>query len=147
MRGSFFAGLALAVAVIASSGCHVHEPRSSGPPPHAPAHGYRAKAHAWVYYPDCDLYYCEHHRNYWTVDAGGVWTTVEVLPPSFVVGFSVTLDLDTPEPWRFHADHRRAYPPGQAKKATGGGGPPPHANDGPKGPPPGRGGGPKPKGK
>ncbi len=135
------AGL-LAAGAAGAAGCFVHDRPGSGPPPHAPAHGHRAAAHVWVYYPDSAVYFCDPHRHYWTVDAGGTWMAVEALPPTLVLGAAVRLDLDAAEPWRFHGDHRRVYPPGHAKKAAAG--PAPAKDAGPKGSPPGR-GGPKPK--
>jgi hypothetical protein len=88
------------------------EPGRQGPPPWAPAHGYRAK-HRYRYYPDSEVYY-----DY----GGGRWRVSVSLPRGIRLeaGEYVTLEMDTEKPYRHHGEVRRHYPPGQLKKKTKG---------------------------
>ena len=87
----------------------------SGPPPHAPAHGYRQK-YRYYYYPEVSVYFDLDRRLYFYLDRG--WRTAARLPREFRVGLygPVTLELDLAEPYRRYDEHHRAYPPGQRKK-------------------------------
>ncbi|MGD9382490.1 MAG: hypothetical protein PVH55_00415, partial [Desulfobacterales bacterium] len=50
------------------SGCgHHHEVKKGGPPPHAPAHGYRAK-YKYRYYPACSVYYDDYRKLYFYLE-------------------------------------------------------------------------------
>lgn len=93
----------------------VHQPPShSGPPPHAPAHGYRAKHH-YRYYPDAYVYYDTARHRYFYNDKGG-WRMSVSLPGFIRLGSSyVTLELDTDKPYRYYHEHKAKYPPGKMK--------------------------------
>lgn len=87
-----------------------------GPPPWAPAHGYRAK-HRYRYYPGAQVYYAENRGVYFYY-RDGEWRVSASLPGNLRVGLgdSVTLEMDADKPYTYHRDVVRRYPPGQAKK-------------------------------
>ncbi len=90
--------------------------KKSGPPAHAPAHGYRAK-HQYRYYPECSIYQDTERGLYFYFEAGD-WKVGVNLPDYFLMelGGSVSLELDTDRPYIYHADHVKEYPPGQLEK-------------------------------
>ncbi len=92
-------------------------PPESGPPPWAPAHGYRAKHH-YYYYPASYVYYDVGTRMYFYHD-GGQWQVSVSLPAGLHVQAEdyVALDMDRDKPYTYHSDVAKRYPPGQAKKA------------------------------
>jgi hypothetical protein len=103
-------------------------PPSAGPPPWAPAHGYRAK-HKYRYYRDAQVYF-DTGRSLYFYLSGGTWRSSVRLPSHIsIAGSYVELDMDTDTPYKFHKDVKGHYPPGQMKK-KGKQGPP-----GPPGPP------------
>src|SRR5689334_9657495 len=55
----------------------------------------------YVYYPEAEVYFVPETKVYFWFEAG-VWRSAPKPPPSFVLGSSVTLDLDKPEPWKYH---------------------------------------------
>jgi hypothetical protein len=86
-----------------------------GPPPHAPAHGYRAK-HRYRYYPDAHVYY-DTGRGVWFWWEAGKWRVGARLPQSIHTGSDwVRIEMNTDRPYVEHDRHRQKYPPGQAKK-------------------------------
>ena len=93
----------------------VHKHKKGGPPPHAPAHGYRAK-HQYRYYPSCSVYYDTGRRLYFYLK-GDRWEVGASLPSRLRVrlGGSVSMELDTDKPYIHHAEHVKKYPPGQLK--------------------------------
>jgi hypothetical protein len=95
-------------------------PREGGPPPWAPAHGYRAK-HQYRYYPSSYVYYDTGRSMYFYYE-GGRWLASVSLPSSIHidVGDYVNLDMDTDQPYRYHSDVVKRYPPGQLKKKSKG---------------------------
>ncbi len=92
---------------------HKHE--KGGPPPHAPAHGYRAK-HQYRYYPSCSVYY-DYGRKIYFYIKGDHWEVGASLPSHLRIslGDSVNIELDTDKPYIHHAEHVKKYPPGQLK--------------------------------
>lgn len=92
-----------------------HKHREGGPPPHAPAHGYRAKYH-YSYYPNCSVYY-DHGRRIYFYIKGDHWEVGGSLPNhlQIALGDSVEIELDTDKPYIHHAEHVKKYPPGQLK--------------------------------
>ena len=94
----------------------VYEEKGSGPPPWAPAHGYRAK-HKYHYYPSSYVYFDIDRRLYFYMSAGQ-WRVSASLPADIriEVGDSVVLEMDTDTPYPYHTDVVKNYPPGQAKK-------------------------------
>lgn len=89
-----------------------------GPPPHAPAHGYRQKQryYRYYYYPEAGVYFDLDRRLYFYLDGG--WRASSSLPRNLRAGLygPVALELDLSEPYRRYDEHRRNYPPGQGKK-------------------------------
>ncbi|HSM75576.1 MAG TPA: hypothetical protein VK852_13105 [Desulfobacterales bacterium] len=81
-----------------------------GPPPHAPAHGYRAK-HSYRYYPSREVYYDTGRRIYFYIE-NGLWKSGVSLPYHLQVdlgGFqTVEIYSDTP-----YAHHEKIQNRGQ----------------------------------
>jgi len=126
-------GVALAalLALLYASGCsfgvstrhrpHGH-PHKPGPPPHAKAHGYRAR-HTYRYYPGSCVYFDVHRGVYFYLE-GGTWRTCASLPATIVIHTheAVTIELETDRPYIHFDEHKAKYPPGQAKGKGGKGG-------------------------
>jgi hypothetical protein len=91
-------------------------PPESGPPPWAPAHGYRAKHH-YYYYPDSQVYF-DAGRSLYFYFSGGGWQASVSLPSGIQIsaGEYVSLDMDVDRPYLYHSDVEKRYPPGQLKK-------------------------------
>ena len=74
-----------------------------GPPPWAPAHGWRAKHH-YVYYPDSEVYYAPDSRVWFWLD-GDDWRSGPVLPmelQGYVRVGGVSIELGDAQPWVEH---------------------------------------------
>jgi hypothetical protein len=84
--------------------------KKGGPPPHAPAHGYRAK-HQYRYYPSCNVYH-DPSRNMYFYMKGDGWAVGASLPTNLQsnLGVSVNLDMDTDKPYQHNAEHLKQYP-------------------------------------
>ena len=86
--------------------------KSAGPPPWAPAHGYRAKAR-YVYFKDYDVYY-DHERSIYIVLSGNDWEVTAKLPVvlkgvDLRRAAKVDLDYSGDDPQSLHKVHRRKY--------------------------------------
>lgn len=70
------------------------------PPPWAPAHGYRAKQHHYVYYPRHEVYYAPSSQLWFWLD-GGRWRAGAELPGRIVVAGlpAVSIVLGTERPY------------------------------------------------
>ena len=92
------------------------QPNKKAPPPHAPAHGYRAK-YKYYYYPSCSIYFDIERKLYFYL-SGENWKMTAELPSTLKVGLGdhVTLELETDKPYTNHKEHKKKYPPGQSKK-------------------------------
>ena len=90
--------------------------KKGGPPPHAPAHGYRAK-HEYRYFPTNRVYFDPHRKLYFYLKADS-WNVATSLPQSIslTVENYVTLFMDNDKPYTQYEVHSRKYPPGQMKK-------------------------------
>lgn len=90
-----------------------------GPPPWAPAHGYRAKTRH-IYFHDHNFYF-DVQKNVYIYMSGGKWQ-VGVKPPSIYAGIDlkgaakVELEINTDTPQKYNSDHIVKY------KAKGKGG-------------------------
>ena len=86
------------------------------PPPHAKAHGYRAK-YTYRYYPSVKVYYDFYRKAYFYLE-GNNWRISVSLPSIFRVqlGDHVTIEMDSDKPHIRFDEHKRKYPPGQLKK-------------------------------
>ena len=81
-----------------------------GPPPWAPAHGYRAK-HQYRYWPRAQVYF-DAGRGMYFYYSGGSWQAGARLPGGISVsGSYVNLDMDTSKPYKWHKDVIKSYPP------------------------------------
>ena len=90
--------------------------KKGGPPPHAPAHGYRAK-HQYRYYPCCSTYYDAGQGVWFYIKAGG-WTIGASIPTDLKaqLGYHVNLSMDTDKPYEYNDEHRKEYPAEKYKK-------------------------------
>ena len=88
----------------------------AGPPPHAPAHGHRAK-YSYQYYPSCYVYFDVSRRCYFYL-AGDGWKVSASLPVNLraQLGEYVSIEMDTDRPYTKFEDHKKTYPLGQLKK-------------------------------
>lgn len=87
--------------------------KEAGPPPWAPAHGYRAKTR-YVYFKDYNVYY-DNSRGVYISVSGGKWIVSAKIPSSIsgidlVAAVKIDLDVDGDEPQRYNADHKKKYP-------------------------------------
>jgi len=92
-------------------------PKKSGPPPWAPAHGRRAKYRHYYYYPSHYIYYDTGRAVYFYL-AGNGWRVSAHLPSGIHLEYAdyVALELETDTPYVYFSEHKKKYPPGQAKK-------------------------------
>jgi len=90
--------------------------KKGGPPPWAPAHGYRAK-HKYRYYPSSRVYY-EKKRGTYFYYKDGQWRVSVSLPSYFRIDVNdyVTLEMDSNKPYEYDRQVVKRYPPGQLKK-------------------------------
>ncbi|MBI4236882.1 MAG: hypothetical protein HY696_00515 [Deltaproteobacteria bacterium] len=81
------------------------------PPPHAPAHGWRAK-NRYVYYPQSQVYFSPDRRLYFWME-GHDWRVGVQLPPRIVIDSqrSISLELEATRPYLEHPDTLRRHPP------------------------------------
>jgi len=95
---------------------HHHKVKKGAPPPHAPAHGYRAK-HKYRYYPSCSVYYDAYRKLYFYLQ-GPNWRIAASLPHSIQLGSCgyVSIEMDSDKPYIYYEEHKRKYLPGQLKK-------------------------------
>ena len=88
---------------------------AGGPPPWAPAHGWRAKHH-YTYYPEGEVYYAPESRVWFWLD-GGSWRSGVSLPIDFqayVRTGGISIDLDADRPYERHdyvVEHYGGHPP------------------------------------
>src|ERR1043166_7136174 len=59
--------------------------------------------YSYVYYPDVEVYF-EPHRHVYYWSEGGTWRSGPRVPPTFVLRSYVTVNLDSPEPYRRHEE-------------------------------------------
>ncbi|MCF8086284.1 MAG: hypothetical protein K9J48_05260 [Desulfohalobiaceae bacterium] len=91
-------------------------PHKKGPPPWAPAHGHRAK-HRYRYYPSAEVYF-DVNRDIYFYYQNGQWRTSVGIPGNIRVqlGDSVTLEMNTKQPYEYHSEVIQRYPPGLRKE-------------------------------
>ncbi len=97
----------------------VVESHPPGPPPWAPAHGYRRKHETYYYYPVVQVYYYPTLRRYYWLE-GSQWRFGARLPRYYVIERErrVVLNLDY-EPHTKHSKIKTVYPPGYFAKGKG----------------------------
>ena len=83
--------------------------KKAGPPPHAKAHGYRAK-HTYRYYPSANAYYDVERKAYFYLE-GNNWRMGVALPGSLSVrlGKYVTVEMDSDKPYTRFEEHKHLY--------------------------------------
>jgi hypothetical protein len=81
--------------------------KQPGPPPHAPAHGYRKKF-AYQYYPTTNVYY-DRSRGIYFYLSGRDWQMAVSLPSSIRIDIdeAVSLELETDRPYTENAKHMK----------------------------------------
>lgn len=81
-----------------------------GPPPWAPAHGFR-RNREYYYYPDAMVYFRPADRTWYFRD-GDNWRTSAELPASVRIDFgrSVPVTMETDRPFEHHANVAKFYP-------------------------------------
>jgi len=91
------------------------ENQRGGPPPHAPAHGYRKK-YRYRYYPDAYVYFDSGRGVYFYLDRND-WKMSVSLPRELEIrlGGAVEIEMDSDRPYVEFEGHKGKYPPGQAK--------------------------------
>ena len=94
----------------------VIESERRGPPPWAPAHGYRRQHETYYYYPDVEVYYYPSVRRYYWAERGE-WRYAAQPPRHYVIQDHrrVVLDLDY-EPHTRHTTIKKDHPPGHYDK-------------------------------
>ena len=94
--------------------------KKGGPPPHAPAHGYRAK-YQYRYYPNCNVYHDASRGLYFYIKGDG-WAVGASLPQDLQsnLGASVSLEIDTDKPYELNAEHLKQYPKEKYKPGKNG---------------------------
>lgn len=94
--------------------------QKGGPPPWAPAHGYRAK-HRYYYYPSYRVYY-EKERGVYFYYKDGKWRASVSLPSEVQISSSnyLILEMDSDKPYEYDHEVVKRYPPGQLKKKNKG---------------------------
>jgi hypothetical protein len=108
----------------------IAETFAQGPPPWAPAHGYRAKTR-YVYFPDHNFYF-DLRNNMYIYMSGSNWIVNTSIPFGFTTtrlrsAAAVELDFYSDRPYRYNADHKIKYkskggpPPGHQKGHPGNG--------------------------
>jgi len=89
-----------------------HVKKETGPPPWAPAHGYRAKTR-YVYFTEHNFYY-DNTRGVYIYLSGRNWEISASIPSIFKnVNLSgavkIDLDFEADDPQKYNADHRKKY--------------------------------------
>jgi len=92
---------------------------AQGPPPWAPAHGYRAKT-KHIYFPEHNFYYDIEAHNYIYLD-GGHWSISATIPRPFIninLGLAPHVELDYVghNPYRYNSVHVVKYKGYKGKK-------------------------------
>jgi hypothetical protein len=87
--------------------------KKGGPPPWAPAHGYRAKTR-YVYFPQHNIYYDTQRSIYIYVNSGGNWEIGAKMPrgvnrSTLRDSRQVELRLNIDNPQRYNTEHLRRY--------------------------------------
>jgi hypothetical protein len=97
-----------------------------GPPPWAPAHGYRAKTR-YVYFPDHNMYF-DLQKNMYIFLSGGGWMVAATLPRVYAninlkTSRHVELDFYSENPQRNNKDHLVKHKGNSGGKGSKGGPP------------------------
>lgn len=109
--------------------------KQGGPPPWAPAHGYRAKTRH-IYFPQHNFYF-DMQRGIYIYLSGGSWITAVKLPSLFgrvdlTRATQIELDFSDDNPHRYNKDHQAKFKgkPQATQVKTNAAGPPPPPKQG-----------------
>ncbi len=88
------------------------EKKEVGPPPWAPAHGYRAKTR-YVYFTEQNLYY-DNTKGVYIYLSGKTWEVSASIPNIFKnvdlsAAVKIDLDLDSDSPQKYNEEHKKKY--------------------------------------
>ena len=91
------------------------EKKEVGPPPWAPAHGYRAKTR-YTYFTQQNFYY-DNQRGVYIYLSGKNWQVSANLPEIFkgvnlTAAVKVDLDFSGDDPQKYNSDHKTKYKKG-----------------------------------
>lgn len=88
----------------------IEAPVQKGPPPWAPAHGFR-RNREYYFYPGANVYFRPADRTWFYLD-GREWRVGVSLPTSIRVDFgrSVSLEMESDRPFEFHQSVAQYYP-------------------------------------
>ena len=86
--------------------------KQKGPPPWAPAHGYRAQTRH-IYFPEHNFYF-DIQKSVYIHMSGENWQVSANLPSilsgvDLKIAVKVELDLDTDTPQKYNSDHKVKY--------------------------------------
>ncbi len=89
--------------------------KETGPPPWAPAHGYRAKTR-YVYFTEQNFYY-DNNKGLYIYLSGKNWEVSANIPDIFknvnlTSAVKIDLDFNADDPQKYNADHRKKYKKG-----------------------------------
>lgn len=104
------AGMLLATSTLTLAGCYVEPYHRPGPPPHAPAHGYRWHQYDYFYYPSVGVYFNIYSGTYYYRD-GHSWRHSTWLPPKIVIQprERVQIRIQDKHPWKHDWEYRERY--------------------------------------
>lgn len=88
----------------------IEDTAPKGPPPWAPAHGFR-RNRDYYYYPDANVYFNPDERKWFFLE-GGSWRIAAALPTSINLNLerTVSLTMETDRPFEHHEQVKRYYP-------------------------------------
>jgi hypothetical protein len=86
--------------------------KETGPPPWAPAHGYRAKTR-YVYFTEQNFYY-DNNRGVYIYLSGSNWQVSASIPNPFknvdlTAAVKIDLDFDADDPQKYNSEHKKKY--------------------------------------
>lgn len=89
--------------------------KETGPPPWAPAHGYRAKTR-YVYFTEHNFYY-DNNQGVYIYMSGKNWEVSATIPSLFknidlTGAVKIDLDLEADDPQRYNAKHLKEFKKG-----------------------------------
>lgn len=89
--------------------------KETGPPPWAPAHGYRAKTR-YVYFTEHNFYY-DNNEGVYIYASGKNWEVSASIPDIFknvnlAAEVKIDLDFSADNPQKYNADHKKKYKKG-----------------------------------
>lgn len=89
--------------------------KETGPPPWAPAHGYRAKTR-YVYFTEHNFYY-DNDRGVYIYMSGKNWEVSAKIPDLFknvnlTAEVKIDLDFSADNPQKYNVDHQKKYKKG-----------------------------------